>query len=105
MYLQNRFHLKSQKPNSIVAASGTVVYWLSVRTRNTEVASSTPARVIAKVSLVRKATGKYLMKSISLEIAQSPVSGFCYARNRGCSAVFIIAKGRTASLDRLLCFS
>ena len=30
--------------------------------------------------------GNQLMNSISLEKAQSPGSGFCYARNRVCSA-------------------
>ena len=41
------------------------------------VVSSNPARVTIKTPLVRKATGKDLMKSTSLEKTQSPVNGFC----------------------------
>ena len=33
----------------------------------------------------RKATGNHLIKSTSLEKTQSPVSGFCHARNRVCN--------------------
>ena len=40
-----------------------------------------------KLLLVRKATGNHLIKSTSLEKAQSPVSGFCYARNRVCYGI------------------
>ena len=40
-----------------------------------------------KTSLARKATGNHLINYTSLEKAQSPVSGFCYARNRICNAV------------------
>ena len=39
-----------------------------------------------KILLARKATENDLIKSTSLEKAQSPVSGFCYARNRVCNA-------------------
>ena len=38
-------------------------------------------------SLVRKATGNHLIKFHFPRKAQSPVSGFCYARNGVCNAV------------------
>ena len=38
--------------------SGAVAYWLSIRTHNTGVVSSNPARVTIKTLLKRKATGK-----------------------------------------------
>ena len=41
-----------------------------------------------KTPLVGKATGNHLIKFTFLEKTQSPVSGFCYARNRVCNAVF-----------------
>ena len=34
--------------------------------------------------------GSHLIKSTSLEETQSPVSGFCYARNRVCNAIRMI---------------
>ena len=46
--------------------------------RNTGVVSSNPARVTIKTPLARKSTGNHLIKSTSLEKAQSPVSGFCH---------------------------
>lgn len=61
-----------------------VVQWLSVRTSNARVVNSTR---VNKTPLVGKTTGKYLMKSAFLEKAQSPVSCFCYGRNRACNAV------------------
>ena len=54
---------------------------------NTGVVSSIPPCVTFKKPLVRRATGNYLMNSTSLEKTQSPVSCFCYARNRVCNAV------------------
>ena len=42
---------------------------------------------LLKTPLARKATGNHLMRSTSLGKTQSPVSGFCYARNRVCNAV------------------
>ena len=51
-------------------------------TRNTGVVSSIPSCATFKPPLVRKATENHLIKSTSLEKPQSPVSGFCYARNR-----------------------
>ena len=57
-----------------------------MRTHSTGVASSIPPCVTFKTPLVKKATGNHLMKSTSLEKAQSPVSGLCYARNRVCNA-------------------
>ena len=41
------------------------------------------------IPLVRKATGSHLIKSIHLEKTQSHVSGFCYAQNRACYAVYL----------------
>ena len=41
-----------------------------------------------KILLLWKATETHLMNSISLARIQSPVSGFCYARNRVCNAVY-----------------
>ena len=41
---------------------------------------SNPAHVTVKLQLMRKATGNHLIKSISLEQIQKPVSVFCYAR-------------------------
>ena len=49
--------------------------------------SSISPRDTFKTPLVMKATGNYLMNSISLEKTQSLVSGFRYARNRECDAV------------------
>ena len=60
---------------------------LACRLKKTEVVSSMPANVTVKRPLVRKAKGNHLTNSTSLETAQSPVSGFCYARNRVCKAV------------------
>ena len=58
--------------------------------------SSIPARVTIKAPLVRKATGNHLVKSTSLEKTRSPVSGFCYGRNRVCNTVLLrIADGRS----------
>ena len=48
-----------------------------------------PTHVTIKVPLMRKTTGNHLKKSVSLERTQSPVSGFCNARNRVCSAVML----------------
>ena len=54
-------------------------------TQNTGVVSSIPSCVTFKTPLVKKAMGDHLMNSTSLEKIQSPVSGFCYDRNRVCS--------------------
>ena len=51
------------------------------RTHNTGVVSSIPQCVTFKMPLARKGTGNQLMNSTSLEKTQSPVFGFCYARN------------------------
>ena len=51
-------------------------------THNTGVVSSIPPCAAIKTPLVRKATGNHLIESTALEKAQSPVSGFCNARNR-----------------------
>ena len=59
-----------------------VAQWLSVQTHNAGVITSIPPCVTFQTPLVRKATGNHLMNSTSLERTQSPVSGFCYARNR-----------------------
>ena len=40
-----------------------------------------------KILLPMKATGNHLLKSTSLVKTQSPVSGFCYARNRICNGI------------------
>ena len=53
------------------------------------VGSSNPARVTIKIRLARKATGNHLIKSTFLEKARGLVSGFCYAPNRVCDAVFL----------------
>ena len=47
------------------------------RTHSAGVVSSNPAHVTIEMSLVRKAKGNHLIKSISLEETQSPVSVFC----------------------------
>ena len=56
-------------------------------THKTGVVSSIPPCVTFETPLARKATGNHLMNSTSVEKTQSPVSGFCYARNRVCDAV------------------
>ena len=67
-----------------------VVPWgRSMRTHNTGVVSSIPPRVTIETKLVGKGTGNQFIDSISLEEAQSLVSGFCYARNRVCNAVLL----------------
>ena len=48
-------------------SSGAAVSLLSVPTHNAGVVGSIPPCVAIKTPLVRKATGNYLMKSISLE--------------------------------------
>ena len=42
-----------------------------------------------KIPLGKKATGNHLVKSTSLEKAQSPVSGFCYPQNRVCQTLLV----------------
>ena len=49
---------------------------------------SIPPCVRMKTPSVKKATGNHLVNSTSLEKIQSHVSGFCYARNQVCNAVF-----------------
>ena len=67
-----------------------MAYWLSMRTHNTGVVSSIPpCATFKKTPLVRKATGNHLTNSTSLEKRQSPVSGFCYTRNRVCNPVYV----------------
>ena len=61
--------------------------WLSMWTHNTGIVSWIPPCVTFKTPLVMKAMGNHLMNSTSLENTQSPVSGFCYARNRVWSVV------------------
>ena len=51
-------------------------------THNAGVASSIPSCVTIEMSLARKVMESHLIKSTSLENTQTPVSGFCYARNR-----------------------
>ena len=58
--------------------------------------SSNPAHGVRKTSLVRKATGNHLIITTTLSEAQSPFSGFCYARNRVCDAVFLLHGGSDA---------
>ena len=69
-----------------VNSSGAMALWLSVRTHNTGVVSSITPCVTFKTPLARKAAGNHLMNSTSLEQTHSPISGFCYARNRVCNA-------------------
>ena len=61
---------------------GAVVEWLSERTQNAGVVRLNSPCVTIKTALVRKAMGNHLIKLAFLEKAQSPVSGFCYARDR-----------------------
>ena len=61
---------------------------LGVLGHNTGDVSMNHTRVTIKTPLVRKATGNHLIKSTSLEKAQSPVSGFCYPRNPVCDTVY-----------------
>ena len=63
---------------------GAAAWWLNVRTHNTEVVSSSPVGVTIKMPLVRKLTGYHFIKPTSLEKTLSPVSSFCFARNRVC---------------------
>ena len=63
--------------------------WFSMPSHNTGVVGSIHPCVTFKAPLVRKATGNHLVNSSSLEEIQSPVSGFCYARNRVCEAVVL----------------
>ena len=58
-----------------------------MRTHNAGVVSSIPPCVTIKTPLARKAMGSNSIKSTSPERNQSPVSGFCYARNRVCDEV------------------
>ena len=44
---------------------------------------------VSQMPLERKATGSHLIKSHFPRKTQSPVSGFCYARNRVCDAVVV----------------
>ena len=69
---------------------GAVAQWLNMRTHNTGIVSSIPPCITFETPLVRKATGNHLMNSTSLEKTQSPVSGFCYARNQVCNAAVIL---------------
>ena len=66
--------------------SGAVASWLSTRTHKTGAVSSIPPCVTFETPLARKATENHLTNSTSLEKTQSPVSGFCYARNRVCNS-------------------
>ena len=50
------------------------MYWLSMWPHNTGVVSSIPPCVTIKAPLTRKAKGNHLIKSISLEKTESPVS-------------------------------
>ena len=53
------------------------------------VSSNHPARVPMKIPLARKEMENHLISPTSLDEIQSPVSGFCYARNRVCNAVSV----------------
>ena len=77
-----------------ITSGAVVMRWLSVRTHNTGVLSSNPTRVTIEMPLVRQATGNHLIKSTFRKKTQSPVSGFCYARNRLCDAVFHVDNRR-----------
>ena len=48
---------------------------------DTGAANSNPARVTIKALLAMKATGNLFIMFTALKKTQSPVSGFCYARN------------------------
>ena len=58
--------------------------------QNTGFESLNPTHIRIKMPLVRKATKIHLIKSSSLEIFQSTVSGFCHIQNQVCSAGFCI---------------
>ena len=58
--------------------------WFLLRSKSNMVWNS------MKMILARKAMWNHLMNSTFLEKTQSPVSGFCYARNRVCNAVCCI---------------
>ena len=55
--------------------------FLMVPCDNTGIATSNPTRITMETPLARKATGSHLIKSTSLEKAQSLVFSFCDARN------------------------
>ena len=77
-----------------------------MRTHNIGVVSSIPPCVTLKAPFMRKATENHIMNSTSLEKTQSPVSGFCYARNRVCNALkfqFFIFGGRSEVDFTCLC--
>ena len=63
-----------------------------MQTHNRRVVSLIPPCIAFKTLLVGKATGNHLINSTSLEKTQSPVSGFCYARNRVCNAAFLLSE-------------
>ena len=71
-----------------------------MRSRNSGVMSSSPANVIIKTPLARKAMGNHFMKSISLEKTHTAVSVLCYARNQVCDEVDVT--GATKSIGILL---
>lgn len=58
-----------------------------------------------KKQLMGKATGSYLMKATSVVRIQSPVCGFCQARNQVCHAVPTCAKecGSSSMVTRIAC--
>ena len=79
-HYQHSYHAPCKMAFSVyIQYTGAVEQWLSMWTHNTGVVRLIPPCVTLKTSLVRKATGKRLMNSTSLEKTQSPVSGFCYA--------------------------
>ena len=66
-----------------------------MQTHNTGVVGSIPPCFTYKTPSVRKATVNHLMNSTSLEKTQSPISGFCSARNRVCNAVSFLSSANT----------
>ena len=75
-----------------------------MQTYNTGLVSSVPPCVTIKSPFVRKGMGDHLIKSSSLEKSQSPVSGFCYARNRVCDVVFMLLQIRERAFVLLNAF-
>ena len=76
--------------------NGAMMYWFNVRIKNAGVVSSNPIRVSMKTRPWQ--LKNHLFKSTSLDKTPSPVSGFCYARNRVCNTagfIQLIASLRT----------
>ena len=85
--------------NRFMSCLGVVVKHANSQNR---VVSWIPPYVTFKAPLVKKTTGNHLMNSTSLEKTHSPVSGFCYARNRVCNAYNYLCRDAFSGKEVLL---